>query len=104
MASRDSSNNENISNEGSSSDERPIKKGKGLAKKTPRWGITKLNIEVNDKWQPCGGDYKELATQIGFFMKDGYAFPLTDTWKDMDLVALERVWEEIQVPNVNTYM
>ncbi|KAK1366032.1 hypothetical protein POM88_041593 [Heracleum sosnowskyi] len=90
MVSGDSSNNGSFSNEGSTSDERPVKKGRGLAKKTPLWGKAKLNIEVNDEWQPCGGDYKELATQIGFLMKDGYAFPLTDTWKYMDLVAVER--------------
>lgn len=87
MASQDTQNNGGSPNEGSA----PVKRGRGLARKTPQWGKNKLNIQVNANWQLCGGDYAELATQIGFFMKDGQLFPLTKTWKDMDLLAIERV-------------
>lgn len=104
IARQDTSNNAQNSPNEADGDERPAKKGRGLAKKTPQWGKNKLNILVNDNWQPCGGDYKELGTQIGFFMKDGHLFPLTETWKDMDLIAIERVWAEIQVTNIYIYL
>ena len=99
MADQDSSNNTNSSNNESSGNEHHRKKGRGLARKTREWGKTKLNIEVNDDWQPCGGDYQALATQIGYFMKDGHSFPLTETWRDIDLLAVERIWKEIEVIN-----
>ncbi|KAK1389928.1 hypothetical protein POM88_018106 [Heracleum sosnowskyi] len=73
----------------------PLKEPEVLQKKHLSGAKNKLKIVVNDNWQACGGDYKEFGTQIGFFMKDGHSFPLTKTWKNMDLAAIERVWVEI---------
>lgn len=93
-----SSNGDASMNQSSSSNVNGKRKGRGLAKKTRNWGVKKLLIDFDANGRPCGGKYKKLATQLGFFVKDGMSFPLTtERWDEMDLTVIEKVWDDIQV-------
>lgn len=74
------------------------RKGRGLAKKIRNWGKKKLVVDFDVNGRPCGGKYKKLATQFGFLVKDGMAFPLTtERWDEMDSTMIDKIWEDIQV-------
>lgn len=92
-----SSNEGSTQNQNSSSSSNRKRKGRGLAKKTPLWGKTQLLIDFDESGNPCGGEYKQLATQLGFLVKDGTSFPLTtQRWDQMDPTVIENIWKDIQ--------
>jgi hypothetical protein len=75
------------------------RKGRSSAKPWSEWnnGVKKI-IGWDEDCQPIEPNSAKLATQLGYFARQGSLFPLTlPSWKKVEKRNLNLVWEQVQV-------
>jgi len=89
------------SNEGTSS---TVRRGRGGAKPWEGWGNGERKILVwNELSQPISENRHQLATQLGYFARQGDLFPLDVRSWEMKEHDLETIWENVHVKLYETF-